>query len=72
MSENSACSINKVEIHHNKHKLQYSVVRNLAFGVEYVSNVSMTFRYANVYISEKLTQTTSCYFCIMQLEYFKL
>jgi len=72
MSENSACSINMVEIHHNKHQLRYSLVRNLPFGAEYVSNVSMTFHYANVYISEKLTETTSCYFCIMQLEYFKL
>jgi len=32
----------------------------------------MTFHYANVYMSEKLTQTTSCYFNIMRLEYFKL
>jgi len=72
MSENSALSINKIELHHNTHKLRYSLVRNLAFGVEYVSNVSMTFHNANVYISEKLTQTTSCYFCIMLQEYFKL
>ena len=39
------------------------MVRNVAFGDEYVSNVSMTFHYANVYISEKPTLTTSCYFC---------
>jgi hypothetical protein len=67
MSENSALLHQQGRNPHNKHKLRYSLVRNLAFGVEYISNVSMTFHYANVYMSEKLTQTTSCYFSIMRL-----